>query len=96
MREITQQECDYWFDVLADLLQDRPMYSTNGVRHDVTADEFMLMTVDGKGIVQFKHRHTRNYVFVQNGELIVPKTRQAFMGGFFDKMPCLPASLCEG
>ena len=85
-----QEKADYWFDVLADLLQDRPMYSTDGIRHDVSADEFMLMGITDYGVVQFKHRNTRNYVFVENGELTVPKTQQAFTRGFFDKMPCLP------
>lgn len=48
------------------------------------ADEFMFMQIDEKGVVGFKHRLTRNYVFLSaDGVLIVPKTVNAFMRGLF-------------
>ena len=79
------QEVNYWFTILADLLEKRPMHTTYGTRYDVVANEFELMGKDPKGTIQFKHSNTRNYVFIQNGELIVPRQNEAFLRGFFDK-----------
>ena len=83
---MNQQMADYWFSILDDLLLDRPMRTTDGTRYDVTAEEFMMMGENESSTkIQFKHRNTRNYVFIQNGELIVPRKQENFMRGFFDK-----------
>jgi hypothetical protein len=48
------------------------------------AGEFMFMQIDERGVAGFKHRLTRNYVFLSaDGVLIVPKTANAFMRGQF-------------
>ena len=64
--------------------------STNEVRRDVEANEFMYMChrKDMKQI-QFKHHNTRNYVYlVDEGNgwiLVVPETSTPFNQGEFDK-----------
>ena len=83
---MNQQMADYWFSVLGELLVDHPMRTTSGTRYDVTSDEFMLMCEnESSTVIQFKHRNTRNYVFIRNGELVVPQKQENFMRGFFDK-----------
>ena len=62
--------------------------STGGQRF-ASADEFMLMGKTEGGfhtIFQFKHRTTRNYVFIEGETLIVPRTDKPYMRGFFDEV----------
>jgi len=80
-----EHEAENLFAKLAVMLQVRPLYTESGITRFAAAGEFMLMGIGDKGEVQFKHSYTRNYVFLlENGELLVPMTRQAFMQGFFD------------
>jgi hypothetical protein len=63
-----------------------------GTFRQVCADEFMLMHQDTEiGAYAFKHRDTRNYVFLLplghgSYELYVPRTHKPFMQGFFDSL----------
>lgn len=63
--------------------------STGDQRHDVSADEFMLM-MDKPLEVGFKHRDTRNYVYLtkrglrSEWNLFIPKTENLFHLGQFD------------
>jgi hypothetical protein len=95
MRLPDQTECDELFQELDKLVKDRSFNTSTGqIRNDLRADEFMLMQVNGvKGqereTVAFKHRDTRNYLYMSrhNGQwmLTVPQTQEAFKLGFFDK-----------
>ena len=86
---LEQTEVDVAFDRLAFLLANKPLdsdpltYGDFGARF-VPADDFMLMGKDNR-FYQFKHRDTRNYVFMTlaGDRLEVPKTNQAFMHGTF-------------
>lgn len=62
-------------------------FCSNGTnRHDVQADEFMLMDIGPySGIARFKHRATRNYVALElDNTLTIPCTDEAFNRGTFD------------
>jgi hypothetical protein len=49
-----------------------------------TSDEFMLMQFGEDGEAQFKHRDSRNYVYLfPNGRLFIPKTEVPFNRGLF-------------
>jgi hypothetical protein len=69
------------FKNLDPLLSTRPLKRENGKVEIVAADEFMLMG-DENGVQSFKHRDTRNYVYVRS-VLEVPETDQSFRGGKF-------------
>ena len=72
------------FEKLEILLKDRTLACEDGTRRKADVDEFMLMQVQN-GIASFKHRHTRNYVYIlQNGFLYVPMTPEPFNRGYFD------------
>jgi len=49
-----------------------------------SADDFMLMRVRDDGTLDFKHRDTRNYLFVlPDGRLLIPDTGAPFALGYF-------------
>jgi len=85
---------DQWFDRLISAVQKQNegegFATSNGsIRRDVEVDEFMLMNV-ANGQAQFKHRHTRNYVFLRaDGTFSIPSTGNAWLKGTFDKAPSL-------
>ena len=66
----------------------------NHTRHDVDIGEFMLM-LGNETELQFKHRNTRNYVYLRRSipgdpwELVVPVTSKSFNLGLFDKFEVL-------
>lgn len=67
-------------------------FCENGTnRHDVSADEFMLMDIGPySGIARFKHRATRNYVALElDNTLTIPCTDEAFNRGTFDSFKML-------
>jgi hypothetical protein len=82
-------------DILIDRRNQSDGFQTaeQGVRRDVQASEFMLMTaekVDGNVVLSFKHHFTRNYVqAIQYPSgictLNVPANGKAFTKGEFDK-----------
>lgn len=45
--------------------------------------EFMLMTDNLKGLIPFKNKITRNYVYVNDGVLEVPRLDEPFQRGEF-------------
>lgn len=49
-----------------------------------SADDFMLMRVRDDGTLDFKHRDTRNYLFVlPDGRMLIPDTGAPFALGHF-------------
>ena len=106
-RPITQHAVKVWFKVLEKCLAEHNaehgfMTEIGEPRRNVEASEFMLMHVkygddwnDNDVVlnVGFKHRDTRNYVFVLPGRygrkhiLYVPATSEPFMRGYFDTFP---------
>jgi hypothetical protein len=78
------------FRLLAKSLKREKLPVEHGrARKNVDADEFMFMgpgSSHGKAVWQFKHRDTRNYLWVvtTSGRIIVPKTGKPFQKGFFD------------
>lgn len=97
MTPIDRKTVDAWFRILAERLKTHPLPTEAGGTRTAEADEFMLMheqpSPDGR-IVGFKHRDTRNYVFLIacRGEvtLYVPVTDQPFRRGFFDLFAFTP------
>lgn len=85
----TREQADALFSALDGLLAVHDLPTSDGSRRRVPADEFMLMHLEPGGRAGFKHRVTRNYVFLSpigGGEYLlrVPQTRQAFQRGTFD------------
>lgn len=82
-----------WFEALEEKLKWWNLHfgfktEAGGERRDVVADEFMYMCHDPDPlIVHFKHRDTRNYVYLQQYRgawlLTVPVTDRPFQRGFF-------------
>jgi len=102
---------NFYFGVLSQMIAHRNSVegfktSTSKVRHDVDCGEFMLMCGNDKGQknteLQFKHRDTRNYVYLRRDmdsvaspwKLIVPVTNKPFNKGYFDKFE-IPAGIGE-
>ena len=87
-----QVTIDRWFTTLAGLLARTALLTGAGKARLAEADEFMLMheTAQPNGEIEvgFKHRGTRNYLFVlataSGLELYVPVTDRPFMRGTFD------------
>lgn len=90
----TKEELDHWFGKLASLLEHTPLKREGEIElRRATADEFMLMhRTEGAGygecVVGFKHRDTRNYLFILHTglgdcELYVPQKDEPFMRGRF-------------
>ena len=80
----TRQKVDESFEELIPLLASTQLRTYTGRYRYASVDEFMFMGIDKKGRKQFKHSFTRNYVFVEDGRLIVPRTGQPFLLGFFE------------
>lgn len=85
---MTQETLNLWFDRLAIVLQGRKLPCEYVPARECKADEFMLMGIQGDR-ASFKHRNTRNYVFVDavpgcSLSLCVPITREPWYRGFFD------------
>lgn len=79
------------FLVLADKLRVAQLRTEHQGMRYALATEFMLMHKDDQGRVGFKHRCTRNYVFLVPDDthpygfrLQIPEEQTAFMRGYFD------------
>ncbi len=80
----TEAEVKPTFERLDVALAKQKLQRTGGGMEHVHADEFMLMQFGDKGEAQFKHRDSRNYVYLfDNGYLFVPKTETPFNRGEF-------------
>ena len=78
----TEQEVDLRFNQLATALVGSPVRSESQCRA-CEAGDFMLMS-EKDGWFGFKHRLTRNYVFLrEDGTLYVPRKDEYFMRGEF-------------
>ena len=85
MRQPLPTEVQDRFADLSAQLSVRELPTSTGATRKAHVGEFMLMAIGDKGEAQFKHRNTRNYVFITPaGKLVVPQTQEAFMQGFFD------------
>ena len=92
MHMTEQDVADMWFERLAKVLKDRKLPCEHGPARECRPDEFMFMGTS-LGAGQFKHRDTRNYVYVgfrgpgpENYQLNVPCTTENNRRGFFDKL----------
>ena len=86
---MNQQEIEKQFRRLEKLLPENPLMKEDRTTRIASPDEFMLMQTEHNGSrAAFKHRDTRNYVYVQLmggvDVLQVPVTPQAFHRGTFD------------
>lgn len=102
--ELRQDKIDGYFESLrCCLINAGSLPTSSGVpRCDATADEFMLMGVEGyrtqtgfHDAVWFKHRGTRNYLGIVKGSiygpyvLTIPHSTAPWYGGTFDALPTL-------
>lgn len=76
------------FSLLETALKTTLLPTEKGGCRRGSADEFMLMIPEPKdGWWQFKHAHTRNYIFIhESGRVNIP-TGAPFMQGYFDMPP---------
>lgn len=74
MRQLSKKEIDALFVLLSDCLGKVKLISESGEYRHVKCDEFMFMGIKDD-YAQFKHRETRNYVFLQDQCLIVPREK---------------------
>jgi len=99
MRAGQDADVKKYFPILEGLLKDRKLPCEHGPARIVSVDEFMLMSVsEPLGTAGFKHRDTRNYVYVRRVNrqgvdtwtLDVPNSGEAFNLGWFDllEVPC--------
>lgn len=80
----TADEVKTQFERLQVALANVPLKRAAGFKQIVPVDEFMLMQIGDKGEAQFKHRDTRNYVYLfPTGRLFVPETSEPFNRGEF-------------
>jgi len=83
-------EVIHMLEILDCKLKVTPLPTRAGTARTASADEFMLMHHDTESNSWgFKHRQTRNYVFLlpvghELYELYVPQLGELFMRGFFD------------
>ena len=94
--EFTRNEIERLFVQVEASLARTTLPTEEGGRRSVPADEFMLMHVADGSVAGFKHKPTRNYVFLMladrkidgvnfaKNDLYVPMTNEPFMRGFFD------------
>lgn len=95
MRAPQDADVKKYFPILEELLATRKLPCEHGPARIVSVDEFMLMGVSAPlGTAGFKHRDTRNYVYVRRVNrggadtwtLDVPNTGEAFNLGWFDSL----------
>lgn len=96
IREASTADGQRYTPILASLLAGRMLACEKGPARIVPASEFGIMHVNGLEEVGFKHRGTRNYVYLRKRfdkdqgsdvwVLDVPFTPDAFHRGFFDKL----------
>jgi hypothetical protein len=78
---------DKWFFLLECVLKARPLKCADGSERLASASEFMFMGLRGGEAAAFKHRDTRNYIYLlSDGGLYVPEGRPwgSFHQGTFD------------
>lgn len=95
---MTEQEtANMWFDRLVPILAVQKLPCEHGPARLASPDEFMFMGImRGRG-ASFKHRYTRNHVYVRppqtvdgfqpvftDWELYIPVSTVAFQKGWFD------------
>ena len=80
---LSDKDLDAAFRRLATALARQPLPTEAGGWRRTDADEFMWMA-EVNGVHQFKHSHTRRYVFLYPGNALTWKT-----GAFFDPAPHL-------
>jgi len=69
---------------LQDAINNNRLPGYNGGTVRTTLDDWMLMYLEANGTAAFKHRDTRNYIYVQSdGELVVPQTDSPWHRGVF-------------
>lgn len=80
------------FGHLAGLLEYQKLPTKDGGKRTAQADEFMLMYTsdDGVSLAAFKHRTTRNYLYVEMNAygdhcINVANDGQPFQKGYFDE-----------
>ena len=82
---LSTKEIHKAFAMLAEALENQKLPTEKGGLRKADADEFDWMCIH-RGVHQFKHGYTRNYVFMeQKGNLIVPQTTKPFFRGTFDR-----------
>ena len=91
---ITQVEVDEHFKDFAALLESHQVDGGDGAHRFADAGEFMLMQVTPEGYVHFKHRDSRNYIFmdVSGTQLHIPRGRP-FCQGVFPAPTPLPVTV---
>jgi hypothetical protein len=85
---VTQQVVNDYFARLEKVLKFRMLPTQDGGKRMAEAEEFMFMQVNSDGSLGFKHRDTRNYVYLKRDHegddyLKIP-TGGPFHGGTFD------------
>jgi hypothetical protein len=99
--KLSQGEINTLFLALDRHLKSQPLPQESDKPRIASADEFMLMTMQRSGRIDFKHRDTRNYVYLvpapkddvlgrfgvlnDGWRLEVPFTSEPFKRGYFDK-----------
>jgi hypothetical protein len=72
------------FQLLGEALRGKLLPREGGPPSYGTADEFMFMNYDDLGQRVFKHRHTKNYVFLtKDNELVIPSDGSPWHRGTF-------------
>jgi hypothetical protein len=97
----TQDEIKEYFSKLTAALADFPLPTEHGKPRIVASQEFMLMHRSADGAIGFKHRDTRNYIFLLPREhatkigKIFPMTCGA-VNGYFLYVPVSPEPFMRG
>lgn len=81
--QFTQEELDKHFGHLESALKGVMLQRMDGSKSEGTTDEFMLMQQNDDLTLAFKHWSTRNYVYLREKTLLIPKTGNAFNRGEF-------------
>jgi len=69
---------------LQDAINNNRLPAQDGGTKLTTIEDWMLMHHEEDGTAAFKHRDTRNYIYIrQDGELIVPQTENPWQRGRF-------------
>jgi len=77
---------DMQFRRLETALVNTCLPTEDGSSRLAQADEFMLMQIDSRDRVQFKHVDTRNYLYLNPDDSISIPVGSVFHLGFFDRV----------
>ena len=82
-----EQDTPEWHDTwarLQDAINNNRLPSRGGRTKQTTLKDWSLMYHDANGTAAFKHRETRNYIYIRkDGELVAPKTDREWHRGLF-------------